>query len=214
MRDDLHQVRERLLRGGVGGRRAQRYADELCDHRDDIAADLEKQGLAPALARAEAMRRLGSLEQLTAPMLADIRFRGPSSRWPALIYLVLPIVAQLVASAAPVALLGLVARRLPHAALPDLVSAISLAWLILPVTIGWLVLTAASWRRAGLTWPLLGAAGTVLLAAALQLDITMPGNGLPGAISVALATPAPLPLIVLFALSMLPLYLPSQLRNL
>lgn len=214
MSDEFDRIRERLLRAGVGWRRVQRYTDELRDHRDDIAADLAREGLAPALARAEAMRRLGGLEQLTAPMLADIRFRSPFSRWPALFYLVLPILAQLVASALPVVLLGLTASHLvPHAVLPDLASAISLSWLILPVTIGWLVLATANRRRARLVWPLLGAACTVLLATALQLEIAMPGNDQHGAIIVALTTPSPLPLIVLLALSLLPLFLPAQFRN-
>jgi hypothetical protein len=207
MSDPIIQLTETLLRAGVSPAAARRYGAELSDHRDDLVEHLEGQGMDPAAARTEAMKRLGSSEQLALPMLLDRRNRSLAARWPVLFFACLPLLVQVLASALPVVLLGLMARRfLPDASLPDVASVIAISWLILPVAIGWKALAAAR-RRCRLTWPLLGAVGGVVLATALQLDVAVPVAGGAGSISVAFGMPALLPLLVLMALVLLPLYL-------
>jgi len=206
--DPILLLKDRLLRAGISLRAASRYCAELSDHRDDLIDHLQAQGMAPDAARAEALKRLGSPTQLALPMLVDRRNRSLVARWPMVFFAGLPLLAQALASALPVVVFGFAARRfLPDTRLPDVASAIALSWLILPVAIGWLAVAAANRRRCALRWPLLGAAVGVMLGTALQLDVVVPMAGAAGSISVAFGLPSLLPLLVLLALVLLPVYL-------
>lgn len=207
MRDPIEYLRERLLRDGISLRAASRYCAELSEHREDIVDHLQAQGLAPNAALAEAQRRLGSTEELVLPMLLDRRNQSLATRWPVVFLAALPLLLQIVASALPVVLLVLAARHLlPVESLPDLVSAIAVVWLILPVIIGWLVLEAARRRYCRPVWPLVGAVCGIVLATAFKLDVAMPVAGQSGAVAVALELPSVLSVAVLLALVILPLW--------
>lgn len=215
MPDPLLLLKDRLLGAGISLRAASRYCAELSEHRDDLVEHLQLQGFDPDAAQAEAERRLGTTEQLILPMLLDRRNRSIAVRWPMLVFAGLPLVMQMLASALPVVLLGLVARRfLPDASLPDLASAIAISWLILPVAIAWLALGAAGRRHCGPTWPLLGAVCGIVMATALQLEVAVPVAGGAGSISVALGFPPILPVMVLLALVLLPVCLRPYFRSL
>lgn len=207
MPDRFADLRESLLRAGLSPARVRRYLRELTDHRDDLYDHLLAQGLPAETARSEAETRLGSTDALLLPMLADRRFRSRAARWPALFYLVLPLVLQ-----AALVLIGTIA--LLHAAgtglrpaIADLGSGLSLALLAAPVLIAWLTLLAARRRRAALRWPILGALGGAAFAAALQLGVTLPTPGATGQIGITIGLPSLVPLLVLALLSLLPLSL-------
>lgn len=208
MADPLDHLYENLLRAGIALRSARRYCAELADHREDIAADLIANGMDRDTALREAQRRLGDADQLALPMLVNPRFRGVAGRLPALVFLAIPVLCQLAASALLVIALVLFARLdRSIALLTDIASVISLLWLALPVVIAWLVFAAAWRRRANRLWPAIMASTGALLAAAFNLDILPPAENLPGAVSVALATPSLLPALVLLALCLAPLSL-------
>lgn len=212
MPDRLLALREDLLRAGLAPRHVERYLAELSDHRADIAENLHAAGLAPEAARAEAERRLGAHDALLLPMLADRRFRSPAARWPALFYLLLPLAIQ-----AAIVLTGILALLLAAATnlrpvIADLGDILALVLLAAPIVLAWLILVAAHRRRAGLHWPLLGIAAGILLAAALRLHVAAPMPGAAGQIGLTLGLPAPLPLLVLALVSLLPLSLHRRLE--
>ena len=143
---------------------------------------------------------------LRCPCWFSPRFRSWAGRLPILFYFALPLGFQILLSALLIIGLNFVATRLElPGALPDLGSAVSLAWLALPVALAWLVLAAACRRRAPLLHPLLGIIAGATLSASLQLQLVLPAAGQAGAIAVALTTPAVLPLLVLLGLGLLPL---------
>ena len=206
MRDPLSDLSETLLRAGISPTQVDRYLGELRDHAEDIAEQLQTTGLPAEAAEHAARMRLGNTDALALPMLLEPRFRSRASRLPVLFYLALPLLSQLLASALLVVGLNIAATRLgAHSALPDLGSAVSITWLILPVMLAWLVLSAATRRRARLRYCLLSIVMGTALAASLQLEILLPTAGRAGAIAVSLATPALLPLMVLLTLALLPL---------
>lgn len=207
MRDLLHGLRENLLRAGVSPRHVERYLRELTEHRDDIAEHLRRTGLSPDVAQVQAEHRLGGRDALLLPMLADLRFRSPAARWPALFYLVLPLALQAALVIVGVLTLLLAANTELRPAITDLGSGMALVLLISPILIAWLTLLAARRRRASLRWPVLGAFIGAALASALQLGVTLPASDAAGRISLTLGIPPLLPVLLLVLLSLLPLTL-------
>jgi len=187
----MHELRDRLLRSGIAPAMVDRYVGELRDHLDDIVDELTAAGLPPAEARDAALLRLGAAEHLAAPMLADHRFRSFASRAPLLAWLALPLLAQAGLAALLTTIVVLAARNgLPPG---DIGAIAGLLLLLAPIAIGWSLVAGAWRRRTALAWPALGIAATIVLGAALNLQID------PTAIAVSLATPA-LPQLALYAL--------------
>lgn len=207
MPDRLDALREDLLRAGLAPRHVERYLAELSDHRADIAEHLHEAGLAPQAARAEAERRLGAHDTLLLPMLADRRFRSPAARWPALFYLLLPLGTQAAIVLAGIFALLLAAATDLRPVIADLGDILALVLLAAPIVLAWLALMAARRRRAGLHWPLLGIAAGIVLATSLRLHVLAPMPDAAGQIGLTLGLPAPLPLLVLALVSLLPLSL-------
>lgn len=205
MREPFTDLREDLLRAGISLRCVNRYIRELSDHHADLADHLEAQGVPRHEAERDALRRLGSHDTLLLPMLADTRFRSLAARWPALVYLGLPLASQ-VALAILAALSLLVAAATPlRPALADLGSGMAVLWLAGSVVLSWVAILAAHQRRASMRWPVIAALTVSAFASALTIGVTMPAMDLNGEITIALMQPAPLPLLTLAALSLLPL---------
>lgn len=207
MPDRLADLHEQLLRAGIAPAHAGRYLRELADHRQDLAEHLETAGLSPRAAQSEAERRLGNVDTLLLPMLADRRFRSRAARWPALFYLALPLAMQAALALVGVMLLIFADTTPLRPGMADLGDGLGLVWLIAPVLIAWLTLLAAYRRRAALFWPILGAIAGAMLASMLQLSVSLPSPEAGGQIGVTIGLPGLLPLAVLVALSLLPLSL-------
>lgn len=207
MPDPFADLREHLLRAGISPGRVRRYIRELSDHRADLIEYLEHHGRSRQQAEAEAMARLGTHDTLLLPMLADSRFRSVAARWPALAYLGFPLAAQIALIVLSAVLLVAAAPTPLRPVLPDLGAGIALLWLISSVVLSWIVIFSAYRRRAAMHWPITAAFTVSGLAAALNISVTMPAAEIHGEIGLALTHPAPLPLLTLAALSLLPLLL-------
>lgn len=213
MHDHFAGLREDLLRAGISPRRVHRYVRELADHRVDLIEHLEANGHSRQQAEREALQRLGSHDTLLLPMLADARFRSVASRWPALVYLGLPLASQIVmAILFAIALIAAASTPL-RPALADLGSGIAILWLAGSVILSWTAILAAHRRRASMRWPVIAALAVSTLAAAMNIGVTMPMADIHGEVSLALMHPAPLPLVTLAAVSLLPLFLHFGARS-
>lgn len=207
MSDPFADLADELLRAGLSPRRVRRYTRELTEHRQDLIDHLLAQGQSRQAAEREAMARLGSHDALLLPMLADPRFRSLAARWPALIYLALPLAAQ--ALCALCLLLGLVAAAATplRTLIADLGTGAAVLWLIAPVLTCWLLWHAARTRRASMRWPAAAALALSALAAATEIGVTAPAQGIAGEISLGVTQPSILPFLTLAILSLLPLCL-------
>lgn len=81
-RDELQQIRQALLRGGVAPRIVKRGIAELQDHHADIRDALIKEGQTPEQASAEAAVRVGDLQEIARDTLSRKELKSRISRWP------------------------------------------------------------------------------------------------------------------------------------
>lgn len=99
---DLDVLRRTLLRTGIAPGHVQRAVAELADHVQDLELEEIARGKAPELARQEALRRIGSTDQLTEQYSS----RPDLKRWPLrhrwLGRIVLPVAYPMVQPTAPV----------------------------------------------------------------------------------------------------------------
>lgn len=204
MPDRLEIMREDLLKAGLSPAHVQRYLRELAEHRDDIIAYLIAEGVAPQVAQAEADRRLGSNDALLLPMLANRRFRSLAARWPALVYLAIPVCCQFVLLALGLCLLLLATGTPLRASVLDLGNGLKLLSYAAPVLIGMLMLAFAHRRRATNAWPIAGALSSAVLAAMVSISVLPSLPGQAGEISVAIGFPSLLPLLITGTLVLLP----------
>lgn len=204
MPDRLETMREDLLKAGLSPAHVQRYLRELADHREDIVAHLIAEGAAPHVAQTEADRRLGGNDTLLLPMLANGRFRSLAARWPALVYLAIPVLCQFALVALGLCLL-LAATETPlRAVISDLGDGLKLATYAAPVILAMLMLAFAHRRRATHSWPIAGALSSAVLAAMFTINVAPSLPDQPGEISVAIGFPALLPLLIMGTLVLLP----------
>lgn len=204
MPDRLEVMREDLLKAGLSPAHVHRYLRELTEHRDDIVAHLTAKGAEPHLAWAEADRRLGSNDALLLPMLADRRFRSLAARWPALFYLALPLLCQLILVAVGLGVL-LAATETPlRAIIIDLGHGLRLLTYTAPIALAMALFTFSHRRRASQSWPVAGALASAVLAAMITINVLPSLPDQPGEISVAIGFPALLPLLIIGTLVLLP----------
>src|SRR5690348_15659860 len=78
----FHELRERLLRGGVAPRHVRRYLAELSDHFADLIAEEEAGGLRRTDAENAAFRRLGDMDALAKEMIEKREFQSWCARAP------------------------------------------------------------------------------------------------------------------------------------
>lgn len=190
MRDPGASLNERLLRAGIAPGRVGRYAAELEDHLEDLTTELIAAGVPPEQARATARQRLGDPEVLAAAMLAQPGLRSLPSRLPVLIWLALPLIAEL---AIVVGLAALVVGVGRQGLAPLAATIVQPLLLVAPLGIAWSVAGSALRRRAGAGWPLAGMLATLAGAAALELSIGAE------AVAVSLRNP-PADVVALYAL--------------
>ncbi len=204
MSDRLETMREDLLKAGLSPAHVHRYLRELTEHRDDIITHLIAEGTQPHAAQTEADSRLGSNEALLLPMLANRRFRSLASRWPALVYLGIPVFCQFAVVALGLGLL-LVATETPlRAAITDLGHGLKLFTYSAPVVLVMAMLAFAHRRRATPSWPIAGALASAVLAAMTTINVLPSQLDRPGEISVAVGFPALLPLLIIGTLVLIP----------
>ncbi|WP_055047183.1 permease prefix domain 1-containing protein [Devosia sp. A16] len=182
MPDPIAGLGERLLRAGISPSRTARYTAELTEHLADITDELIAGGMQPARAHAEALSRLGDPEILAAAMLGQPRLRSLSSRLPVLVWLALPLAAELGVIALLAVLLVAAGRQGLAPTAPQMVD---LLLALAPLGIAWSIGVSALRRRAGFAWPVGGMLATLLAATALDLAI---GSD---AVAISLGGPAP-----------------------
>lgn len=178
---------ERLLAAGVAPRYARRYLAELAEHLDDLTAEENRAGHDPETAKARALARLGTADDLAAAMAGRPEFRSWAARtpWAALVIFVIvpPLALTMIFTMTVISVVFFVQahRPLPMAQ-PDLpgwfatLSAMMFRFesLVLPVLLGWGVAALAIRQRILSLWPAIGLAVIAVFGAASQLSVTFP----------------------------------------
>ena len=93
-RQQLRDHRDRLLQAGFGYRKVMRHIQELEAHYHDLCQEGREQGLNPEAARSWASSHLGSLQQISAAMLASCTQRSWLARYPKLMTMLVPLLIQ------------------------------------------------------------------------------------------------------------------------
>ncbi len=207
--DPFGILQDRLLRAGVRPASAARYVAELRDHLDDLAGEGIANGLGAAEARRQALARLGGVDELAKPMIADRRFRSWAGAAPWAVFLLMPVLGQVAVIAVAAFLLAAVASS---GAVPVWFGTATLAAQyglggLVPVLTAWIVVATALRQRSRAIWPMLGIGAAVCVGAMLHLPVTMPAQGQPGMIAITLAPPALPHLLVLLGLAAAPFLL-------
>nr|WP_313372392.1 permease prefix domain 1-containing protein [Brucella intermedia] len=206
MHDPFWHLEERLLKAGVKPGIAERYIAELRDHLEDLSYELKQKGLPPREAITEALVRLGDLDALAAPMLEDDRFHSLTNKAPWLVFIAAPILVYL-------GILGLVTFSLISAVSPGSVPpwfrlvggfAHYLTGGILPVLGAWLLTFISIRQRTRRVWLIPGIAIPVILASSVQLAVTLSASMDSGAISVGIGLPSAWQILVLSAITLIP----------
>jgi hypothetical protein len=172
----FHELRERLLRGGVAPRHVRRYLTELADHLADLRAEEERAGRSRAESESAALVRLGRMDDLAAAMIERRQFQAWCARMPWAIFGLAPLLFLAAAYLAACIYLWvgwtifLPDADTPFAGVPTgpiyglgnlYFQAGKLYYFALPVLVGWGTgLLAARQRFSGI-WP---AVGLVLVA--------------------------------------------------
>ena len=112
------ELRERLLRAGIGPRHVRRYVTELKDHFDDLVREEIANGAPRNAAEAKARARLGNDNDLAEVMLARTDLRSIMARYPWAVFGLAPallVLAVLAAAlAVEIAIFKLAPGLLPH----------------------------------------------------------------------------------------------------
>lgn len=201
MHDILNQLRERLLRAGVKHSVATRYVLKLQEHVEDSMAALEAAGATQEDAMKSTWVRLGDMETLAAPMIADRRFHSWAARAPWLAFLAVPVLVYI----AVVACLAYALVAMHPAWFETNTHFFPvIAAFVAPVAIAWLLAVTAWRQRSPWLWPLLRIGFTVILAAMAQLQVALPALDERGAISLSLTTPSMLHGVLLLMVALAP----------
>lgn len=165
----MRDLRERLLRSGISAKAVERYIEELQDHREDILIELIAAGMAHEEAERVAMRRLGDMEVLALPMLTDPGLRSLAARAPVLFWIGLPVLVEAVLVLASIVAVVLAART--GLSVASLAGVAGVALFLAPIGLAWCMVELARRRRVRTRLPLLGMGLTLVLGAAMQVDI-------------------------------------------
>ena len=179
-------LRERLLAAGVKPSRVRRYLAELADHYEDLLAEEEESGKQGGIARAAALARLGSADDLAEAMMSQSRFRSLAARAP---WALFPGGAALGLAAGygltTLLMLGAVksfslpvgAHLMPPAWLPPIADAVfGFDRYLLPVLLGWLMMAVALRQRLPARWPVAAMGCLSLLGAGLYCCADWPSE--------------------------------------
>ena len=179
-------LRERLLAAGVKPWRVRRYLAELADHYDDLLAEEEESGKLGGIARAAALMRLGSIDDLAEAMTSQGRFRSLAARAPWALFpggAVLGLAAGygvttlLMLGAVQAFALPVGTHVMPPGWLPPIADAIfGFDRYILPVLLGWFMAFIAVRQRLPALWPVMAMAGLSMLGAGLYCNADWPSE--------------------------------------
>jgi len=99
---NFEQLQSDLLQAGIAARHVRRTVSELREHLDDlIDADISA-GNPPNVARQNAVRRMGDLQEVALAMRACPELRSWSYRYPRIAVLVYPLTCLMLLPAIPV----------------------------------------------------------------------------------------------------------------
>ena len=207
--DLFNTLKDRLIRAGVRPANVSRYVAELRDHLDDLAAEGIANGLDNATAQQQALARLGNIDELAKPMIADRRFQSWASAIPWAVFLLVPVLGQIAIMAGTIFLLTAATSA---GAVPPWFGAATIAAQyaiggLVPVLTAWIIAAIALRQRSRPIWPMLGIGAVVCIGAMLHLPVVIPAPGQPGMIAMALMLPALAHLLALLGLATAPFFL-------
>jgi hypothetical protein len=187
----LEDLAERLLRGGVGYRHVRRYIGELRDHYDDAVRSETARGASAESAHALALARLGTMDDLARGMIARPELRALSTRFPKLWSCGLPTALWLgtflviIVSFINVTK-GFNLGGIANGGSPELAhwqepadTFLFLLVRVLPVVVGGFMLMLALRQRMEMSWPLIGVALLAGLSGTAETSLifsTSPGT--------------------------------------
>jgi hypothetical protein len=183
-------LREALLRTGIAGRQLRRALVEIETHFQHLLDEERGRGTDDQDAHIAAHKRLGTNETLVLSYAARPELRAWSRRWPAVWFVVLPLIGYVVISAATLAGILVIADQMAaylrtiHLSPQlteriDLSARILLLW-IFPMSLFIAVAVFAYRRRVALRWPLSGIAVTSVLVSLINVTLKFTGGPTPG----------------------------------
>jgi hypothetical protein len=222
----FNELREALLRAGVGTRHVRRAVLEIENHCQQLIDEERERGASDHDARIEAHRRLGTNLVLVQRYAARPELLAWSHRWPSIWFLLLPLITYLAVSAATLMVVMAVAHQMApylhqiHVA-PQVTYRIGLAarivllWLF-PLFVATAFAVLAYRRRVALRWPLIGIVLISALASLINVVVRFTGGPAPGAVGAGIGlSPETLPgqithAAILASLTLLPLWLATR----
>ncbi len=181
----LCELRERLLRAGVAPRHVRRYLTELREHWADLTAEEERAGRTPAEAAAQALTRLGRVEELASTMIERPELRSWTAQAPWAVLGVGPVLGLVVGWGIALLILYsgwtwfLQGSRTPFVPVHGFATAYfgvgRLLYYSAPLLSGWGMVFLAGRQRVQTVWPvILGLLAVTLPGAAGAVDVRPP----------------------------------------
>jgi len=99
---DFNELASRLLKSGITPRHAHRTVNEVRDHYDDLVDAAVDEGASSRVARLEAARELGQMDDFVAQMSARRELKTWAFRYPRTAIVVYPLACLAVLPAVPV----------------------------------------------------------------------------------------------------------------
>ncbi|MGA8530670.1 MAG: permease prefix domain 1-containing protein [Acidobacteriaceae bacterium] len=185
MAKQFHELRERLLRGGVAPRHVRRYLTELREHWADLTAEEMRAGRSPAEAETAALERLGRVEDLAQTMIARRELRSWTARAPWAVLGAGPVVAMVGGWAVALGILWtgwtwfLQGRPTPFVPVHGFAMVYfgvgRMLYYGAPLLAGWGIVLLAGRQRVRAAWPVMaGAILVALLGATGDVDVRPP----------------------------------------
>ncbi|MDE2138560.1 MAG: hypothetical protein KGJ68_14100 [Gammaproteobacteria bacterium] len=181
--NEFASLQERLLRGGIAPRRAERLLLELKTHAAALLEEETARGQAPEAAQAAARSRLGSDDEIVRKALEQPALKSWGARWPLIVCVLLPPAGLLAVSVGTLS--ALVALVAVSERVGERVTML-IAWLVLygfPLLCAFLLVRYTVTRRLGLAWPLLGLLLMAALGAWSTFTVVWPQAGVQGRLS-------------------------------
>jgi hypothetical protein len=196
----FESFREALLRMGVARRHAQRAVLELDSHFRQLLQERLRRGDSEEAARIAARQLLGTDEVLISRYAGMPELRAWCSRWPAVWFMLVPLLSFIALFVAAIAILGLSAELmsdyLHHVQVPALVSSridwvaqVFFLW-ILPLSIAAAFAILAYRQRVALRWPVAGITIVCCLVALINVSVVLTGGVPPGSMGAGIGISA------------------------
>lgn len=222
----FNELREALLRAGVGTRHVRRAVLEIENHCQQLIDEERGRGASDHDARIEAHRRLGTNQVLVQRYAERPDLHAWSRRWPSIWFVLLPLVAYLAISAATLMVVLAVAHRMVpylhqiHVAPPvtygmGLAARVVLLWLF-PLFVATAFAVLAYRRRVSLRWPIIGIVSISALASLINVVVRFTGGPTPGELGAGIGlSPESLPgqvtrAAILASLTVVPLWMATR----